>query len=408
MLRAPVLCCFQPAEPAVVPWRGASLPDDVARFSNRDHVLATLLMAVYFGDLHIHTAISSDAVGDPALLFEVARNEEDLDFIAITDHDTTMDAAEWVLTRDLAKAANVPGVFVAFSGIEWTYGVHINVYFLGDDEPFCPTCNDLPRFDAFYGKAVRELRAGAQINHPNNQGPFSTLDDSVLRNVEIWNGRSHATDQEGGALGALALLAQGHRLGFIGTSDDHSFTGTGESARRLGDTLTGCHAEELTRASILEALRSRRCFATDNLRTVVDIDVAGTLMGGATQLCQDRAHPVHLMVAGTATPSRVEIVQDGVVVASRTNCTSPSCDLSAQVVAYGPFSNVYGRVFHAPGTGCVNCKTWTSPVKVFASVDPGACSAGVSVPSMGRPGFLLMAVGLVISAVLALGSRRFA
>jgi hypothetical protein len=360
-----------------------------------------VLLAVFFGDLHIHTAISSDAVGDPAQLFDVARNEENLDFIAITDHDTTIDPAEWDLTRDLASAANVPGVFVAFSGIEWTQGVHIAVYFLNDDEPFCPTCNDLPRFYAFYGPTLSAHAAGAHIAHPNNQGSFSILDDSVLANVEIWNGRHESFDQEYGSQGAVALLAQGNRLGFVGVSDDHSFDGTGEHSRRLGETLTGCHAASLTRASILQALRERRCFATDNLRTVVDLDVNGAPMGGATGVCEGASFDVALHVSGTATPSLVEIVQDGVPIASRSDCVSADCDLATRAVASGPFSNVYGRVSHDPSTGCANCRTWSSPVRVDTSAGVGCAP---DVPALGEIGRVVLILAMTAASGLALWS----
>jgi hypothetical protein len=362
-----------------------------------------LLMAVFFGDLHIHTAISSDAVGDPTQLFAAARYEENLDFAALTDHDTTMDAAEWDLTRSLAAAANDPGNFVAFSGIEWTQGVHIAVYFLNDDEPFCPTCDDLPRFYNFYGPTLASHDAGAHVAHPTVQGVFTDLDDSLLRNVEIKNGRSHAFDMEYGSKGVVELLAQGHRLGMLGVSDDHSYDGTGESARRLGDTVTGCHAASLTRASILEALRNRRCFATDNLRTVVDLEVNGVLMGGETQVCAGNSYVANFMVSGTATPSLVEIVRDGVVVASRSDCVTPDCNLSTNLVATGSFSNVYGRVAHPASTGCVNCQSWSSPVRVDTSY---TAPCAPSVPALGEIGLAVLITAMAAATGLALWSMR--
>lgn len=362
-----------------------------------------VLLAVFFGDLHVHTQISSDAVGDPVALFQVARVEEDLDFVAITDHDTTIDAGEWALTQATAAAANVPGQFVAFAGLEWTYGTHLNVYFLNDDEPFCPTCDSEAKFYDFYGPKVADGLASAQINHPNNQGPFHVLDASVLRNIEILNGRHGAFDQEGGPQGAQARLAEGHRLGFVAGSDDHSFDGTGESARRLGDTLTGCHAPALTRGHLIAALRARRCFATDNLRTVVELEVDGTPMGGETEVCAGHLYSIDLRVSGTATPSRVELVQNGFVIASRTDCRSPSCDLEATRVSIGTFANLYGRVIHDPTTGCVHCKTFSSPVRVNSVLD-SSCN-GAPVPT-GRVREIALLVALLGAGAIWLEQRR--
>lgn len=358
-----------------------------------------ILAAVFFGDLHIHSSLSSDAVGDPVLLLQAAKLEENLDFIALTDHDTTMDAAEWDLTRSLAQSVNEPGEFVVFSGIEWTQSVHLAVYFLQDDEPFCPSCTALSDFYTFYAPTILAQQAGAHIAHPNNQAPVTILDDTVLPNVELRNGRSEAFDQEYGPLGANALLAQGHQLGFLGVSDDHSYDGTGEAARRMGLFITGCHADALTRADILGALRNRRCFSTTNLRTVLDMEVAGELMGGSTLVCEGSQQPAALFVSGTTTPSLVEIVQDGVVVASRNDCTSPDCDLSAAITIDSAFTNVYGRVHHdKPTTGCFNCSSLASPVKLTAS---SALCPAPPVPATAGRGVSVLVLAIVVAGAFA-------
>jgi len=372
-------------------------------------MLATLAMgAVFFGDLHIHTALSSDAVGDPNQLFNVARYEAELDFAALTDHDTTMTDGEWDQTRALAAAANAPGEFVAFSGIEWTKAVHIAVYFLEDDEPFCRGCNTVPSFEAFYGDVLREHRGGAHIAHPNNQDSFASVDDELLTNVELMNARSSAFDQEYGPKGALHLLGRDYQLGFVGVSDEHSYDGTGEAARHIGWSITGCHATSLTRAGILEALRNRRCWATNRLRTVVDMTAAGAVMGESTEVCLGDTVDVDLTVGGTTTPSLVEIVQDGVVIASRSDCTSPDCDLSTSVPVDQVFTNIYGRVHHAPSTGCWMCKTYASPVKIFTATSGPSCatSGPPAVPSSDLAGTLLLVGGIVCGSLGALEMRR--
>ena len=134
------------------------------------------------------------------------------------------------------------------------------------------------------------------------------------------------------------------------------------------------------------------------------MDVVGTLMGGETTLCSGSNYPVDLTVSGTATPSLAEIVRDGVVIASRANCTSPNCDLSTTVFATPGFINLYGRVTHDPSTGCVNCKTWSSPVKVNTSTEPSCISTGV--PSIGGAGTAILIAALALAAAFALRSIR--
>ncbi|WP_197682701.1 PHP domain-containing protein [Jiangella sp. DSM 45060] len=101
-------------------------------------------------DLHNHTMLS-DGAGDPALAYESMRSAG-LDVAALTDHATLSDGVlsildsllpdgvnritglsrgGWRRTRELADAADEPGVFTAIRGFEWTNPLlgHVNVWF---------------------------------------------------------------------------------------------------------------------------------------------------------------------------------------------------------------------------------------------------------------------------------------
>ena len=71
------------------------------------------------------------------------------------------------------------------------------------------------------------------------------------------------------------ILNQGGKLAFVACGDSH------RRAPGLSGALTGIYAEELTAESILEALRKRRCFATNGSRIFVDTRANGSLMGEA-------------------------------------------------------------------------------------------------------------------------------
>lgn len=73
-----------------------------------------------------------------------------------------------------------------------------------------------------------------------------------------------------------AALARGLRFGFVGSSDDHAgFPGA------YGEGLMAAHAEALTRAALLEAIRARRTYALTGDRIEVEVSVDGALMGAS-------------------------------------------------------------------------------------------------------------------------------
>jgi hypothetical protein len=98
-------------------------------------------------------------------------------------------------------------------------------------------------------------------------------------------------------------LDEGHRLGFVGTSDNH------RRCPGLGGGLTGIFARELTPAAILEALAERRVFATTGSRIVLDSRVAGAPMGAAVPI----SGPAELVLRarGTGPIASATLVRDG-------------------------------------------------------------------------------------------------
>jgi len=104
-------------------------------------------------------------------------------------------------------------------------------------------------------------------------------------------------------------LRQGYRLAFMGNSDSHRIV------PGMGGALTGVWAEELTRESIFEALRARRCFATNGERTVLDVRVNGVPMGAETMVQGEVT--LSCRVRAPRRVARVELFRDGVKILSR-------------------------------------------------------------------------------------------
>ncbi len=323
---------------------------------------------VFFGDLHVHSAqhpslLSRSRAGlaTPLQAFAVARDCMSLDFMALSDHDTLLKPELWERARAAAAAVNVPGTFVAFSAVEWTRVWHVNVVFQRDDEAFFESATGV-EFNRAYAARVRDGSLVAHVNHPNFYFPpdWSIIDDRVTTNAEVWNAMATGS-QEHGILGVLWALRAGFRVGLIGVSDDHV-----TRARRplLGRGITGCHAESLSRASILHSLRNRRCYATTGPRIILDTSVGGTPMGGVTKLKMGAAADVAVSVLGEA-PFVIELVKSNAVV-DRKRCESAHCELASTVVLRDPSDFVYARIRQSNGG-----RAWSSPVWL-----EGECAGG--------------------------------
>ena len=289
-----------------------------------------------------------------------------------------MSPSEWILLKGAAAAFNQPGRFVTFLAAEWTHAYHMNVYFRGDEGEICgdedgPPCSGSGEFAAFYGQHVLAGMAGAHVNHPRWRVAWHEVDAAVTPNVEMFNhwwdrlwNRDGRHDNERGVGNLLWALQAGHRLGFVGASDHHGHAAEGS----VGSGLTGCHVDELTRDQVLDALRARRCYATDGERIVLDFDVAGTAMGGTLAAPIGSAVTATVTVAGTAVPTAIDIVRSGMVVATKTDCTGNECVFSAPVTVADEYSFIYVRVRQPGGR-----RAWATPVWIH-----GQCTTSAACP----------------------------
>ena len=119
----------------------------------------------YWGDIHIHTKLSSDAQGtDP---YGYARDVAGLDFAATCDHWQSLGPEGYRITAEWARAANEPGRFVTLlahelNPPEWTG--HHNVYFSSEE--------------AFLRHAA--VKGGSGFLHPDNPSAEAPSPDEVM------------------------------------------------------------------------------------------------------------------------------------------------------------------------------------------------------------------------------------
>jgi hypothetical protein len=221
----------------------------------------------YAGDFHAHTNFS-DGVLSPDELVTQALNEG-LDFLVITDHNTI----------GALSAFTTPPPMPVVRGIEITLKIgHFNVFGVNSwpdwlDEILPGETWQERVQDCQDSNKMMELCKAedwlVSINHPLLT-PWEWRDAGTLLShldaLEIWNDPTWG-DNAWANPGAVAywtrLLNAGYRITALGGSDYH-FTNQepGPYQPRLGLPRTYVYAEQLSAASIREAVRKQRAYMT--------------------------------------------------------------------------------------------------------------------------------------------------
>ncbi|HQR89518.1 MAG: phosphotransferase [Caulobacter sp. 32-67-35] len=286
----------------------------------------------YRGDLHAHTGHSDGSCQTqsgarapcPVYRTAEAATARGLDFIAITDHNTTSHfAAMAQLQPAFDRLLLIPGREVT------TFHGHANV--------FGPTAFiDFRLGDAAVPnvRTLQSLAEGAggflSINHPTALSGEACMgcgwtapdtDYARVGAIEVANGGSERA--QGGAEGPLlgvafweAQLNAGHRITAIGGSDNHDAGLSSDIASSIGRPTTVVHAPELSTTGLLAGLRAGRVFidfdgSRDRLLDLSARTARSTAtMGGALAARRGETVIFTATVAG-ADQARLEIVQDG-------------------------------------------------------------------------------------------------
>lgn len=294
---------------------------------------------VYFGDLHCHNSVGY-AKGSLERTFEIARAH--LDFFAFTPHGWWHDIGRyendiqkkwldgfevtrrrWPEVLAMVQKHHRPGNFVTIPGWEW------HSTGLGDYHVIFPNVKDARyiRFDDLEEFQQFARRHGAILipHHPANRlghrgANLRRLDPEVSPVVEIFSEwgcaeadrapSPYVRHTEGGRWTGNTwqhLLAAGHRLGAIASTDDHlGYPG----AYRQG--LAAVWARELSRQAIFEAIRRRRTYAVSGDRIELQLRLNGRPMG--EELPYTERREIRVDVEGWDQVDRVEVLKNNRVV----------------------------------------------------------------------------------------------
>jgi len=255
----------------------------------------------YWGDIHVHTHISADALGNEP--YEYAKDVSGLDFAGVCDHANAHLPAQWARIVAWAREHERPGQFVTLLGYEGGVAgkrFHHNVYYPDLDVTF----EDVT---FLRGSAMSEADLRA---HLERTGALSQLHQSgtcatdmrepyfsSTRLIEIYShwGQSEAYNPDHalsyevnrvrypetrltisgrGPYYARDAWALGKRYVTIASSDDHN--GQAGKAHR---GIAGVYAETLSRAGIFGGLKAGTCYATTGERILLDFRCNGQPMG---------------------------------------------------------------------------------------------------------------------------------
>ena len=287
---------------------------------------------LYYGELHTHL---SEYPGDREIEFWTDRyylnamQSGVLDFGAASDHDwPSMTNSKYRVEQAYANVLSQPGRFAGFSSYEWSgnaagrrrYGDRTIVF----SRPYSPIFRITDPASNEVEELHRLLAGENAIDWAHHVGaPWGVMDwskhDPVAEPVmEIVSGHGiYETYDKPRAVpdwlrrppvGKTSIqdgLAYGKRFGFVGSSDRHD----GISGYDTG--MFGVFAKELSRESVVEALRSRRSFAVRGGEPLLlDFRVNGVFQGGETSAGADPPH-LSVKVAARSAVEKIEVVRNG-------------------------------------------------------------------------------------------------
>lgn len=292
---------------------------------------------IFWGDPHVHTVISDchpTQCKSLEFCYVGARYMTGLDWVTAADHVSNgrSSVGKWEAQRRAVRTFDNPRSFAAVLGYEASLkggaGGDNNVYCRGDLEMFVDhyeegntqTLSDALPEDCF-----------VVPHHTTRTGKHGELSDEIYPGpdrmpvVEVhskWGTSEYRGNPRplqkvhDGPCFAQDLLAQGYPLGFIAGTDTHatmpSSYGNDSGQLHAPPGFTAVRADQLTQASVFDAIRARDCYATSDERIIIEESMAGGRMGRVVDW-RDACGPVEIAaeIATRTNLQRVDVVRNG-------------------------------------------------------------------------------------------------
>ncbi|MBW2370880.1 MAG: DUF3604 domain-containing protein [Deltaproteobacteria bacterium] len=311
--------------PGVYRFTFQSVDGTISGDSNPIWVRENPVNRIYWGDTHGHCGYS-EAVGSPEGYYRFGRDDARLDFLTLSEHDIWLDDGEWKTLKSIVKAFNEEGKFITYAGYEWTspypLGGHHNVLFRTPDNRKRIPLQDYSNKEAFY--------EGLRAHH---------APEDVLIIPHAHNPRM--------------FLKQGHRIGFVGASDDHQ-SHPGYAAMNLRmfynqGGLAGVIAPRKTTDVLFDAMRNLSVYATSGERMILDVAVNGASMG--TRIPLSSPNTIKGRVMGTDAIDTIAVVKNDKIIWEKDFRTRPTFNQEENTVVDVDFfsrSNPVDFIYDTP------------------------------------------------------------
>jgi len=310
---------------------GGTQPSALAATAENDR------LQLYWGDLHNHNAVGY-ALGSLERSIDLAQAH--LDFFAFTGHASWHDmpkmpgdrhlkwvngfdvhSKHWEKTRRQIEEAN-SDKFVSFLGYEWhssKFGDYCMIF--PEDQPNLFLPDHVEKLLDF----AEEKKALAIPHHLGYKrgwrgANFDHFRPGVSPVVEIFSEHGctetdrapfpmirHSNGGRSTANTVAPNLQKGMRFGFVASSDNHrGYPGA------HGEGVLGVWARDLSRESLLEAIRARRTYAATGDRIGLEVALNEHPMGADAPFDSDRQ--IDVRVEAQDSIAMVELVRNGKVI----------------------------------------------------------------------------------------------
>lgn len=360
----------------------------------------------YFGDTHFHTGTGAGNVGgmDGCIgdhranytteeeAYAYARDVMRLDFASVSEHDATGFSDElWVRSQDISESFYQPGVFTTFFAYEWTSwdnGHRLVIYKDYGNEIY-------RNLDEMYDSPAKlrdslKRQGTSFIVIPHVMGEWTEFERHPLwSNVyndcqpigEIYS-QHNLINQSGDLIDTPQRFElgidstwsyqhawhTGHKIGLIGSSDNHLGTpGTNNLTPYVGHPtgLAVPLTEGNDRSAVWDAFEARRSYATTGTRIYLDFRIDGHFMG--EEFASNKSPTIEVMAAGTDNLEKVELIRHDESGYTVIRADQPDGEIACFDYVDQDFkesSFYYVRVKQADGE-----MAWSSPIWIAYSSD---------------------------------------
>ena len=362
----------------------------------------------YYGNLHAHTGYSdgnqdslSTHLRTPLQDYQFAAASQHFDFLGISEHNhrqAGMHLADYARGRAQATQATT-ATFVALHGTEWgviSGGGHLLVYGVRQLFGWETGNYDVYVAQNDYQALLRQLNrrpgAFALFAHPQDgdygdlagRAAFSPTADSALVGVPLRSGPATATSTLYNTVGTnyestyRAMLAKGYHVGVGLDHDNHETTFGRTTAGRLVIL-----APSLTEANLLQALRVRRFYGSDDWNAQVTLSLGGQPMGAVLRAPAAAALVVTYADADNEAASSITLMRGvpgaGTQAVSVATATGGAAALSYIDPATTGTAYYYAVVVQADGDRIVTSPIWYTREAVLATAAAVAPPLSVNV-----------------------------